>query len=139
MKGWFFWFGIPTAIGLLVALILPMFCINRMGSPELLANVLVSNLKTATKAYIKDCHQSPSMENKVFYEQITGNNLQKIEYMEFTSKDINANGEIVDSWQSPIKIITNQDLSIIFVSADKDKKFGTKDDISSEPLPINLN
>lgn len=79
------------------------------------------------------------MENKVFYEQITGNNLQKIEYMEFTSKDINANGEIVDSWQSPIKIITNQDLSIIFVSADKDKKFGTKDDISSEPLPINLN
>lgn len=88
--------------------------------------------------YIEDCHQQPSMENKVFYKQITGDNPRKIEYMEFTKRDVNINGEIIDAWQTPVKIAFDQNHSIIFISAGKDKKIGTKDDINSDPLPTSF-
>ena len=45
---------------------------------------------------------------------------------------MNPNGEIIDPWKTPYRIIFDTDSKVHIVSAGPDKIFGTPDDITSQ-------
>lgn len=80
------------------------------------------------------CYPSTS-ENYRLYIILNGGKLEKdnsrgIQFMSFNKREISPNGEILDPWQTPYRIVFD-DKGVLVTSAGKDKLFGTKDDITN--------
>lgn len=74
-------------------------------------------------------------ENYRLYIILNGGNFltdnpRKIQFMSFNAKDISPNGEVLDPWKTPYRIVFD-DKGVLVTSAGKDKLFGTKDDLTN--------
>lgn len=90
-------------------------------------------MSSACRAYKQEYGTYPdSSENKALVAILSGKNPRKIVFFEPRPNLLNQTGEIIDKWGTPIRITFHSDEPPSFVSAGKDKNFGTPDDINDK-------
>ncbi len=84
-------------------------------------------------AYASENDPLPAIvDNKLFYQALTGHNAKNEIFISLHKNDINAEGEIVDGWGEPLRVSYLPHGEINIVSAGRDKVFGTKDGITNQ-------
>ncbi len=73
----------------------------------------------------------PPADNRRFIEMLSGDNPHKIAFLRLESRDLNANGELIDSWGTVVRFTVDSKSKIRILSAGPDKIFGTADDITN--------
>ncbi|MGA2178510.1 MAG: type II secretion system protein GspG [Verrucomicrobiota bacterium] len=71
----------------------------------------------------------PTGENTIFVRMLAGNNPTKLKLINLSVHSTNENGEFIDPWGTPYKIISSHTNRVTIFSAGIDKIFGDKDDI----------
>jgi hypothetical protein len=111
---------------ILIALAWPCFAHCRTT----LMQAQFAGMFVAYKAYTQEFGTLPeTTQNKDFIAALTGKNPKKIVFFDPAPKQLNEKGEILDNWGTPIRVTLHADEPPLFLSAGKDKIFGTRDDI----------
>ncbi len=83
------------------------------------------------EAYAKTNGVLPEGDNRQIFQALAGSNATKTVFL--VAIRTNANGEVLDSWQTPFQIEKLGTNSFSIRSAGKNKVLGDEDDIVSEP------
>jgi hypothetical protein len=111
---------------LLLAMLIPGH--GRGGAiKKAMCGIELSDLKTALNAYHDKYSDFPVGENSNIVRMLTGNNPQKIIFLNFRRSAEHPN-EVVDPWETPYQIQFFQETNFIIRSAGEDKIFGNADD-----------
>jgi hypothetical protein len=127
--------SVGGVLGLLVLIVLAWPGIASYHRPNrgLWVQNLYAQLSIASRAYKQEYGTYPeSSENKAVIAALTGDNPRKIVFFEPQRKQLNEQKEILDGWGTPIRIAFPSDELPSFLSAGKDKVFGTPDDIKDK-------
>ena len=81
----------------------------------------------------------PDSNNQRLTAALTGDNTRHVAFLSLSKNQLNANGEMIDRWGTPLKINFQGTSGIQVASAGPDKVFGTFDDIVSNSLIRNEN
>jgi hypothetical protein len=94
---------------------------------------LATNVDLACQNYRTEYGTLPSAsENKRLVAALCGDNPHKIEFLSLKKTDLNPNGELIDSWKTPLRSIFLPGSKVQVISAGPDKIFGTQDDITNQ-------
>jgi len=119
-------------IGFLVSIFLWYFVLPRLagGGPAKIPLALTGEeqLAMGIENYKHAFGNYPSGENSNIVNLLTGNNPQKIVFLNFRRSTEHPN-EMVDPWETPYQINFSQQTNFVIRSAGKDKIFGNADDI----------
>ena len=120
-------------IAILTGLAWPTMAINRVAPSRTVVMVLFSQLQVACQAYQEEYGILPKVSGNVgMTDVLNGNNPKKIVFIEFHSKSLNQNKEVIDPWGTPLRFGFLPDSDILIESAGKDRIFETKDDLSNK-------
>jgi type II secretory pathway pseudopilin PulG len=123
---------------ILLILILLSFFQYDSARKRATTRALLSALSVASEAYKQDFGALPgTIDNHTLYGLLSGNNSRKIVFFEFKPVPPIKNEEFVDAWDTPIRVLLQPNRTILFISAGRDKVFGTADDITVK-APDNL-
>jgi hypothetical protein len=129
-----FWFGI-FGLGLVV-FSLSFSGVSCPPGPEsgrkAITDTIIHGLRISCMGYKDEYGSYPaSSENYRLVSILRGENPRHIVFFEFNpTKDLNANGEAIDAWKTPLRI-TFLPVEIFIESAGPDRLFKTKDDRTS--------
>ena len=112
---------------LLIGLLLPVSG-PRSAGKKVMCRLEVENLNTAINQFKITFGKYPTGENSNIVGVLSGNNSQKIVFLNFRQTLEHPN-EMVDPWNTPYKIEFFQQTNFVIRSAGKDKIFGDADDI----------
>lgn len=118
-----------------IALFIPMYSTGGSGD-KARAYSLANQIHIACMLYNTEYGRyPPTTDNAKLYVllnggSVDGENPRHIQFMTFDKKQVNAKGEIIDPWKTPYRITFDKEGPWV-VSACKDKRFDTPDDISS--------
>lgn len=120
-------------LALLIALAWPSITLCMVPETKPMMQVLYAQLSIACHQYKQAYGTYPELsENRAVIAALTGENSRKIVFFEPNPRQLNENGELLDRWGTPIRITFLPDEAPFFVSAGKDKTFGTPDDIKDK-------
>jgi len=89
-----------------------------------------SQVQAAVLGYYTEYSEYPSAPNDAtLITELMGDNPRKVEFLALHSSDLNANGELVDPWGTPLQLSIDADGTLHARSAGPDRIFGTPDDI----------
>jgi len=89
-------------------------------------------IRNACLAYAMEYDRlPPDSDNKRLTAALTGDNARHVVFLSLSKNQLNANGEMIDRWGTPLKITFQGTSGIQVTSAGSDKVFGTADDIVS--------
>jgi hypothetical protein len=98
---------------------------------------LATMIRDACLQYITEYnHLPPFVDNKQLTSALLGNNPRHIAFLSLAPKEVNSDGEVVDRWGTPLRIIFEGASGIQVISAGPDKVFNTMDDIVSNSPAI---
>lgn len=123
-------------LAILVGLAFPRLECGPVSSFKAHAATMANQLMIACDIYKVEYGAYPeTSENYRLYlilngEKSSKGNFRGIQFMSFNKKDMSPNGEILDPWKTPYRIVFD-DKGPLITSAGKDKIFGTKDDIDN--------
>ena len=132
-----FWTIQGVSLVLLVLLVLAALTLTSTGplksAVRAKASIQASQIYTACQAYKTEYGTLPeSSENYRLIKILCGDNPRKIEFLTLKPSDLSPNGEMIDPWKTPFRIIFDPDSKIHVISAGPDKIFGTPDDITNQ-------
>ena len=114
-------------LGILFA---PMAADHGVPAPITRVEAMASQLKAACLGYMAEYGALPSTsENYRLIKILKTDNPRSITFLNLKPSDLNANGELIDSWGTPYRITFDSDSKVHVVSAGPDKIFGTPDDV----------
>lgn len=120
-------------LAILIGLAWPSITVCGTPSPQAMMQALYAQISLACQHYKQEYGTYPELpENKTLIAVLTGENPRKIVFFEPNPKQLNEQKEILDMWGTPIRIALLPDTPPSFVSAGKDKTFGTSDDIKDK-------
>jgi hypothetical protein len=101
--------GIPSVKGLMIALIVVWVILanlqRRESSPRTTASAtLVKNVAVALKTFQNDYGAFPSGDYSQICRALFGENPKQQTYFNREARSINASGEIVDEWGTPLRV-----------------------------------
>jgi len=121
-------YGLATFVAvLLLAMLVPVYS-GGGERKDVLCRLELSALKTAISSYRLKYSNYPTGENSNIVKVLSGDNPQKIVFLNFTSK-IESPNEMLDPWKTPYQIRFFQQTNFVIRSAGKDKIFDDADDI----------
>jgi hypothetical protein len=92
----------------------------------------ISYFGYSLKTYESTYGSYPDGGPAVILKKLSGDNPQNIKFLNVPSNSVSSAGEFLDPWGTPYSItLTN---GVFIVSAGKDKKFGSKDDLVFDSL-----
>jgi len=100
---------------------------RRRMNPTRMRNVLL-----AMNLYKEEYGDYPGEGNAEILSALLGQNERKIVFLEPDQESLNAKGELLDCWGTPYRIVTGPDGMPKVQSAGKNKKWGDRDDESTE-------
>jgi len=115
-------------IGIVAGLLVPIAIRQRVG-PLAETRALLSSLGLAVEAYGQEYGHLPSSVNLDLAKELTGQNAKGIPFIVFRPRSLSVGGEVVDSWQMPLRFVWADGRSAQIISAGPDLMFGTADDI----------
>jgi hypothetical protein len=128
------WVASLGGAALLTGLSFPLTAYYNLTAAQAATRALFGQINDACLGYRAEYETFPeSFENVALARILAGDNPRKIPFTEFSKKHLNANNELVDSWGTPIQITVQEDQTLSFVSAGKDKIFQTPDDVRELP------
>jgi hypothetical protein len=120
-------------LGIIVGLGWPQMSCSPQPAEVSESRSIMAQLQIACQQYRTEYGAFPSTaENYRMAEILKSENPRKILFIEFNPRTINANGEIIDGWGTPLRISYLSDDDLLIVSAGKDKLFGSKDDLNNK-------
>jgi hypothetical protein len=94
--------------------------------------VLMMCLNEANSAFIADNGAWPKkFDNAGLFAVLSGADSGKV-YVTFKTREISRNGELLDEWETPLRVTRVSDIKLKIESAGPDKIFGTADDITNQ-------
>jgi type II secretory pathway pseudopilin PulG len=97
------------------------------------AGIAITQIQTACLNYYTEYSTPPeSSENYRLIKILCGDNPRRIAFLSVMPRDLNPNGEMIDSWGTPFRITFDSDNKVRVISAGPDKIFGAADDITSQ-------
>ena len=96
------------------------------------ARLFPTLVQNACFTYLMEYNRFPPLENKRLAAALLGENSRKMVFITLPKKGLNAEGEIVDRWGTPLKITFKANTDVQVISAGPDREFGTADDIFSK-------
>jgi len=140
--------GLGILAAVLVAgvhfLILPGALVGSRLGKESSTKALCSSLVMACSSYNQEYGALPANnENRILAQvlsgqSLTGMNSRRIAFIEFYPRNLSQTGEIVDDWETPLKIEFTENQIITVSSAGSDRTWETNDDLierSIAPIP----
>ncbi len=95
---------------------------------------LEKQIQTACTAYMAEYGTLPSTaENYQLIKILKKDNPRGIIFLNTSPQDMNANGELIDPWGTPLRITFDSNSKVHAISAGPDKVFGTPDDVTNQP------
>ena len=88
-----------------------------------------AQLADAINLYADTFKQYPTGENASVIKALSGENPQHVTFLNLGANSTNQQGEVVDLWNTPYKIIFNSTNRFTITSAGSDRTFGNTDDI----------
>ncbi|MEO0793598.1 MAG: hypothetical protein AAFX93_00465 [Verrucomicrobiota bacterium] len=111
-----------------LALIFLAACSKHPGKSK--DRVLTQQLSLAVQMYEEEYGERiVDLSNKNVLLLVTGENEKKIKFYSIGLEKLDDEGNILDLWGTQIKFKRNEQGRLVAVSAGKDRKFGTDDDI----------
>ncbi len=71
----------------------------------------------------------PDADNQKLTAALLGDNSQHLAFLSLKKSEMNDDGEVIDRWGTPLKIVYQGSAGIQITSAGPDRTFGTADDI----------
>ena len=103
------------------------------ASPRAKASYQIIQICTACQNYVIEYGTlPPTSENYRLIKILSGDNPRGITFITLRPSDLSPDGEIVDPWKTPLRIIFDSDSKVSCISAGPDKIFGTADDITNQ-------
>lgn len=99
--------------------------------PAIKTRVILASLAIASDMYRDEFGAYPEGEIAAVVRDLRGGNPKKIVFVEFVSESMGPEGQILDAWRSPIRLLGGGVVPV-FTSAGPDQIFGTGDDLSSD-------
>jgi len=89
---------------------------------------LIQAIAMANAAYVADNGSLPkNLDNPELVKVLSGQN----PYINLRPEQLDAHGNLVDDWGTPLRISKKTEKAVLIVSAGPDRIFGTQDDISN--------
>jgi hypothetical protein len=127
--------GTPYAILaalIILAIIFTMIENAHRVSPNIKEATYAEQISVACETFRMEYGALPeTTENYRLKKILCGDNLRKIEFISLKLRDVNVNGEMIDPWGTPFRIMFDDDFKVHVISAGPDKIFGTPDDITN--------
>jgi len=128
-----------TPYGVLAFLIILVFIISIPGGAPgraafiAKASNYVSQIDTACQAYRTEYGTlPPTSENYRLKKILCGDNPRGIPFITLKPSDLSPNGDMIDPWKTPFRIVFDPESKVHVISAGPDKIFGTPDDITND-------
>jgi hypothetical protein len=87
----------------------------------------------ACQSYLTEYRTLPqTSENYRLIKILCGDNPRKMEFISLKPRQVSPNGEDIDPWGTPFRIIFSSGTNVDVISAGPDKIFGTPDDITNQ-------
>jgi type II secretory pathway pseudopilin PulG len=117
-----------ASVSILFLILCPVLPQPTVGTRKASMSNLGTNLILALKGYKLEFGEIATGNNAELTAILKGKNRRGIIFMEFTKKDLNAQGEMIDPWNTPL-LIRYLGSTLVVSSAGPDRKWNTKDDL----------
>ena len=123
-------------VALLLCLIIGIILFESISSKKNAAQLAavwseMHDLSAAITSYQKDNgHLPDAKSNSALVDTLTGDNPHKKDYLSLKPRELDAHGELIDPWGTPLRI--SQAGHFTISSAGPDESWGTADDLKYE-------
>jgi hypothetical protein len=123
-------------LGWAVALVITFFVVascvlnSRFAPPKTVVSARIHTVVWGCRLYHQEYGVLPATTtNSALSRILFGDNPRKISFIEVDRLGTNTAGEVIDTWNTPLRITFPTTNSVRVESAGEDRVFGTKDDI----------